>query len=151
MSLTKQMRHRDREMVPKILVQGMFALMFASLCIVAYAQWFNVPQKGVLIEAPVVQSRDIVLTGQRDGTYHVYDTSGGLLTASSDPLNGFIGVMGRAIDRERLVRGLPLATPVQVVRRDNGHIAVIDASTDNVVELIGYGADNVAAFAQLLD
>ncbi len=151
MSLAKQMRHRDKEMVPRILVQAMFALMVASLGIVAYAQWFDVPQRGVLIEAPVVQSRDVVLTGDREGTYQVYDTGGVLITSSADALNGFIGVLGRAIERERRVRSLPLDAPIQVVRRENGHVAVIDASTDNVFELIGYGKDNVAAFAKLLD
>ncbi|PUB17422.1 photosynthetic complex assembly protein PuhC [Yoonia sediminilitoris] len=151
MSLAKQMRHRDKEMVPKILVQGMFALMFSSLALVAFAQWSGAPQQGVLVEAPVVQSLDIVMTGDRQGTYQVYDTNGALLATSTEDKAGFIGVLGRSIERERSVRSLPLDAPMQVVRRDNGHIAVLDGSTDSVYELIGYGADNVAAFANLLN
>ncbi len=151
MSLAKQMRHRDKEMVPKILVQGMFALMVSTLAIVAYAQWFDVPQRGVLVEAPVVQSLDIVITGDRAGVYQVTDTDGNLLALSSENKAGFIGVMGRVVDRERSVRGIPLHLPMQVVRRENGHVAIIDGETGSVVELIGYGADNVAAFANLLN
>lgn len=151
MSLAKQMRHRDKEMVPKILVQGMFALMFSCLSIVAYAQWFDAPQQGVLIEAPIVQSRDVVLTGDRQGTYQVFDADGALLATSTENKAGFIGVLGRSIERERRVRGLSLDAPMQVVSRDNGHVAVIDESTNSVYELIGYGKDNVAAFANLLD
>ncbi len=151
MSVAKQMRHRDKEMVPRILVQGMFALMASSLAIVAYAQWFDVPQRGVLIEAPIVQSVDIVLTGDREGTFEVYDLAGTQIAASYENKAGFIGVMGRVIDRERTVRGLPVDAPLQVVRRDNGHVAIIDPSTGHVFELIGYGKDNVAAFAQLLN
>ncbi len=149
--LEQQMRHRDKEMVPKILVQAMFALMVASLAIVAYAQWFDVPNRGVLVEAPVVQSLDIVLEGDRTGTYTVTTLDGTQIASSADEKGGFIGVMGRVIDRERFVHDLPINAPITVVRRENGNIAIIDDTTDLRVELIGYGKDNVAAFAKLLD
>ncbi len=149
--LEQQMRHRDKEMVPRILVQGMFALMLASLGIVAYAQWAQVPNRGVLVEAPVVQSLDIVMTGDRNGIYQVMATDGTLLASSADHKAGFIGVIGRVVDRKRLVYGLSSEQPLQVVRRENGNIAIIDKTTAMSVELIGYGADNVAAFARLLD
>ena len=149
--LEQQMRHRDKEMVPRILVQGMFALMLASLGIVAYAQWAQVPNRGVLVEAPVVQSLDIVMTGDRNGIYQVMGTDGTLLASSADEKAGFIGVIGRVVDRKRHVYGLTSEQPLQVGRRENGNIAIIDETTAMSVELIGYGADNVAAFARLLD
>ena len=149
--LEQQLRHRDKEMVPRLLVQAMFALMAASLAIVAYAQWFDVPERGVLIEAPIVQSLDITMTGQRIGSYIVTDSNGDVLVSSADEMAGFIGVIGRVIERDRLVNNVVGNPPVQVVRRENGNIAIIDDSVDLRVELIGYGKDNVAAFAKLLD
>ena len=149
--LEQQMRHRDREMVPRFLVQAMFGLMAATLAIVAYAQWFDVPNKGVLVEAPIVQSLDIVMVGDRAGVYQVSTTNGTLIASSSDHKAGFLGVIGRVIDRERFVHGVTGNAPFTVVRRENGNIAIIDDTTDLSVELIGYGKDNVAAFAKLLD
>lgn len=149
--LEQQMRHRDKEMVPRLLVQAMFALMAASLAIVAYAQWFDVPDRGVLIEAPIVQSLDITMSGERNGTYVVTDANGEILVSSADEKAGFIGVIGRVIERDRLVNNVIGNPPVQVVRRENGNIAIIDDSVDLRVELIGYGKDNIAAFAKLLD
>lgn len=149
--LEQQMRHRDRDMVPRFLVQAMFGLMAASLAMVAYAQWTNVPNKGVLFEAPVVQSVEIVMVGDRNGTYEVTTLDGVQLASSTDHKAGFIGVMGRVIDRERVVHGVSISAPIEVVRRENGNIAIIDETTAMSVELIGYGKDNVAAFAQLLD
>lgn len=149
--LEQQMRHRDREMVPRILVQAMFGLMAASLALVAYAQWFDVPNRGVLVEAPIVQSLDIVMEGDRNGIYEVHTTDGTLIASSADHKGGFIGVMGRVIDRKRFVHDLSGNAPITVVRRENGNIAIIDDTTDLRVELIGYGKDNVAAFAKLLD
>ena len=149
--LEQQMRHRDKEMVPRFLVQAMFALMAASLAIVAYAQWNDVPNRGVLIETPVVQSLDIVMEGDRNGIYTVATVDGTQIASSADEKGGFIGVMGRVIDRERFVQDQPSNAPITVVRRESGNIAIIDEITDLRVELIGYGKDNVAAFAKLLD
>lgn len=150
--LQTQMRHRDRDMVPRILVQGMFALMAGSVAIVAFAQWSGVPNSGVLVQAPVLQERTIVLTGDRDLTYTVTDAAtGDILARSSDPLDGFIGVIGRVLERDRLVNRVDGNPPVRVVRRENGNIAILDDATGMVIELIGYGQDNVAAFAKLLD
>lgn len=149
--LESQMRHRDKEMVPKFLVQSMFALMIGSLALVAYAQWADVPQSGVLYEAPILQTREVTLAGDRTGKYVVLDDSGTVLASTADVKAGFIGVIGKVIDRERLVLGVEAEGPITVARRENGNIAIIDPNTNMSIDLIGYGKDNVAAFARLLD
>ena len=149
--LEQQMRHRDKEMVPTFLVKAMFGLMIGTVALVAYAQWADVPQQGVLVEAKIVDSVNVTLTGDRNGLYEVYDDKGNLVITSADYAMGFIGVIGRAVERERLIRGITSNDPITVVRRENGNIAIIDEAADMNVELIGYGKDNVAAFAQLLD
>ena len=149
--LEQQMRHRDKEMVPRFLVQAMFGLMAASLLMVAYAQWNDVPNRGVLVEAPIVETLEIVMVGDRTGTYQVTTPAGEVLASSSDHKAGFLGVIGRVIERQRFVHGIEGNPSLEVVRRENGNIAVVDDSTDLSVELIGYGKDNVAAFAKLLD
>ena len=148
--LQKEMRRNDEQMVPTFLVVAMFGLMFGCLVLVAYSKEHNLPMTGVLVEAPVVQSLEIVMTGDRSGVYSVHDTAGNLLATSSDEMAGFLGVIGRVFDRDRKVAGVIGNPPVQVVRRENGNIAVIDPTIDLSVELIGYGKDNVAAFGNLL-
>ena len=44
-----------------------------------------------------------------------------------------------------------LRETVRVVRREDGHIAIIDDKTGMAVEVTGYGADNAAAFARIVD
>ena len=123
--LEQQMRHRDKEMVPRILVQAMFALMIASLALVAYAQWFDVPNRGVLVEAPVVQSLDIVMEGDRGGVYTVSTPDGTQIASSADEKGGFLGVMGRVVDRELPARvpgpGLVLSPAPGPARRGGRH------------------------------
>jgi putative photosynthetic complex assembly protein len=150
--LQTQMRHRDRDMVPKVLVQAMFALMLGAVALVTYAQLSGRPNVGVLNEAPIVAERSVLLTGDRMGTYVATDAeTGELIAVSSEDKAGFVGVMGRVLDRDRLVKATGDGEPVRVVRRTNGNVAIIDDATGLVVELIGYGPDNVAAFARMLD
>ena len=112
--LEQQMRHRDRDMVPRFLVQAMFGLMAAALALVAYAQWFDVPNRGVLVEAPIVQSLEIVMEGNRNGVYDVRTPEGELLASSADYKGGFLGVIGRVVERARFVNNAPLTAPVTV-------------------------------------
>jgi len=137
-------------MVPAALVKSMFAMMLFSVVIVAYAQWADVPETGVLIEAPVVQERELTLTGDRQRVYTVRDGDE-IVAVSSDPRSGFIGVIGLVVERQRMLRGLTMEAPIRVVERENGNIGIIDDATGESIDLIGYGRDNVAAFAQFLN
>jgi putative photosynthetic complex assembly protein len=141
----------ENDLVPRFLVRAMLGLIAFTVLTVGYAQLTGKANTGVLIEAPIVAERTINLIGTREGAVTVTDMDGNLLTYSTEDKNGFIGVVWRVFDRQRFVEGVEKVAPVRVVRRENGNIAVIDTETDMVVELIGYGSDNVAAFAKLID
>ncbi|KAA9006879.1 photosynthetic complex assembly protein PuhC [Histidinibacterium aquaticum] len=148
--LEQQMRNRDREMVPRALVVGMFTMMAAALALVTYEQLSGRANVGVLVEAPVEASRTVELRHEGRGIYTVSE-NGTVLASSADELGGFYGVMGRVIDRRRIAHGVIGTPPIEIVRRQNGHVAILDPATDFSVELIGYGADNIHAFARLVD
>ena len=149
--LTTQMKHRDKDMVPLFLVRSMFGLMAASLLLVAYAQWADVPQSAVYQATPVVEEIQVQFESSREGVSTVYDMDGNQIAASGDDKMGFIGVIGIAVRREREVAGLPNDTPLTILKRESGTYGIFDPATGWSMELIGYGADNVAAFAKLLD
>ncbi len=149
-SLANQMKMRDRDMVPRVLVIAMFGLMAASLAIVAFAQLTDQPQRGVPAPSAIVAERMITLDGNRNEGVRVLDTSGAEIAFSQTDRNGFIDVIWVGIMRERKVQGVTGNPPLALVRRENGHTAIIDPATDWSIELIGYGADNIAAFAKLL-
>lgn len=149
--LSTQMKHRDRDMVPLFLVRSMFGLMAASLILVAYAQWADVPQSAVYVGPPVIEKIQVQFESSREGVSTVYDMDGNQIAASDEDLMGFIGVIGIAVRRERHVAGLPNDTPLTILKRESGTYGIFDPATGWSMELIGYGADNVAAFAKLLD
>lgn len=145
------MKHPETILVPPFVARAMFALMIAAVGLVGYAKITDKPLVAMVQQTPIAQSVDVIITGDKSGIYTVTSLDGTLLARSSDDMAGFLGVIGRVIDRERRVNAVSGTPPVQVVRRDNGNIAILDASTGMATELIGYGRDNVAAFAKLLD
>lgn len=148
--LQHQMRYRDRDMIPRILVIGMFTLMGLVLAIVSFAQLTGAAHVGVLEEAPIVESRSLTLQPSTMNNYELLE-NGQVIAASTDEKGGFYAVIGKVIDRRRIVHQVAGNPPVDVVRRENGNIAVLDPSTNFTIELIGYGKDNIAAFGRLLD
>ena len=150
-SLANQMKMRDREMVPRVLVMAMFALMGLSLAIVTFARVTDQPLRGVPAPSAIVKERSITLIGARTGGVTVEDESGIEIAASTRDRAGFIDVIWNSTARERKVQGITGNPPLRLVRRENGHTAIIDPATNWSIELIGYGKDNVAAFARLLD
>jgi len=150
-AIDTQTRERQPEMVPRFMVIAMFSLMGLALSLAGYATLTDAPKSGVLVEAPVEAERTIKMVGTRDGNVTVLDAEGTVIALSSEDKMGFVGVVWRVLARHRHVQGLPDTAPVTLIRRENGNIAIHDTATDWSIELIGYGADNVAAFARLVD
>lgn len=149
--LESQMKLRDKEMVPRILVQAMFGLMLASLALVSFAVITERPLTGTPTMLPIEAEVLVTLKAIDNGNVAVVDASGETIALSNEGKNGFIGVIHRVMVRERMLNQALLSAPVRVVRRENGIVAVMDTVTGWSIELVGYGQDNVAAFAKLID
>ena len=150
-SLANQMKHRDREMVPRFLVQGMFALMIATLALVTYARVTDRPLEGVIAASPIVAERTMTMEGDRSSGIALIAPDGTLLARSDEPRKGFIDVIWVSVMRARKLAHVDPGAPIRVVRHENGRVSVLDDASGWTITLIGYGVDNVAAFASLLD
>ena len=148
---TAQSKPHDKELVPRFLVIAMFALIACSLVLVGFARLTDRPLVGVPQDTSIASEVRLNLVGTRDGSVTVLDESGRVVASSEDEKMGFIGVIWRVMARERMLNDVPDTAPVRLVRRENGHVAILDTVTDWSVELIGYGPDNIAAFARLVD
>ena len=150
-SLANQMKLRDKEMVPRFLVQAMFALMLGTLALVAYARATDRPLEGTRAPSAIVTERSFTMQGTRATGVGLFDANGVQVAHSNDNKKGFIDVIWVSVSRERLLQGVDMAAPIRVVRQDNGQVAILDDATGWSIVLIGYGRDNVAAFADLLN
>ena len=149
-SLATQMKHRDRDMVPKVLVQAMFTLMVAAVVLVGYARLTDRPVIGVAPHSDIVARSPITLvgTGVTGSRFWIRWQQ---IAHSNDHKAGFIDVIWVTYHARRIVQDTDTQAPLRLVRRENGHVAILDDTTGWSIELIGYGQDNVAAFAKLID
>ena len=145
---------RDREMVPTVLVRAMFVLCACVLVIVAYARLTDRPLEamppGVEV-APVVQERSIRIFGRMDGSARVLDVDGNVIASLSPEEGGFVAGIYRVLERERGAVGLSASEPIRLVRFSDGRLGLRDDYTDFRTELFGFGADNEAVFARLME
>lgn len=146
----QKLAERDKEMIPLVLIRAMFALALFSLVLVAYARLTDRPLVGVPPSGQIVSETVFTFEHFPSGEVQVIGTDGSILASSRDERAGFIEVIWRVQDRARMLAAYQGDAPVKVVRFDTGRIAIIDTAIDQQVELSGYGADNVAAFASLL-
>lgn len=146
-----RLRKRDEVMTPPILLRSMLALVVASLVLVTYARLTDRPLVATPPEVPAVAERTIVIDGEMSGAATVTDAGGAVIARLAPEQGGFIAGVKRALDRERIRHGVALDTPVRLVRFADGRLGLRDDATGWRAELIGFGADNAAAFARLLD
>jgi putative photosynthetic complex assembly protein len=143
---------RDKEKIPLVLVRAMFGLALASLILVAYARITDRPMVGTPDPSPVVIERSLILDGDRTGAVAVLDgVSRDVITTSDVDKNGFISTIWRVLGRQRMQAGAAEAAPVILRRHESGRMSLLDTGTGKIIQIVGYGPDNMAAFAKLLD
>jgi putative photosynthetic complex assembly protein len=142
--------NRDREMIPPVLLKAMAMLALTSLALVTYAVLTDRPLTGVPQPAPEVASRVIALDGHVDGSVIVLDEAGAVLSDLGPDEAGFVSVVWRAMNRERMLHGVAETAPLRLVEMENGRLTVFDDETGWSVELGSFGQANRAAFERLL-
>ncbi len=145
---TPALAERDREMIPKVLLRAMLALVLVALSLTTYAVVSGREKVGRPAQGAVVAERMIVLTGGPGQSVTV--TSGDEVLAQMDH-GGFVTVIQNGLMTERRKRGVDQGLPVRLARYDNGRFAVEDPATGWSVELYAFGGDNEAAFARFLE
>lgn len=140
----------DRERIPRILLRAMLALVLASLGLVTLARVTGTPPAAMPPDLPVVKERTLHIYGSMSGEAQVLDAHGSMIADLAPSKGGFIAGVWRAMARERQKQKVPLDAPVRLVQFTDGRLGLRDDLTGWRVELIGFGADNTAAFARLL-
>ena len=140
--------NREREMIPRTLLWGMFALAMSSLALATFSVVTDRAHVGVPVAGSVVAERNLILEGVDAQAVIVKDTDGTVLMDL--PHGGFITVIQSGMERARKVAQVPGNPPMRVVKYDNGRLVAEDPATGWSAELYAFGQDNKAAFERLL-
>lgn len=145
---------RDKEMIPTVLLRAMFILCLSVLLIVVYATVTDRPLSAMPpteAEVPIVHERMIRIFAEMDGSARVLDVDGNLIAEYASDEGGFVAGIYRVLERRRGAVGRTADEPIRLVRFADGRVSLRDPVTDFRAELVGFGADNEAAFARLLE
>lgn len=147
-----ELRRRDREMIPRLLVRAMFLMVVAALALVGFARLTDRP----LVAAPpegveVITERVVVLAGDMAGRATVTDMDGNLIADLPGDKGGFVAGIWRVLQRERMLRKMPDNLPVRLTLYADNRLVVYDDFTGWRAQLIGFGIDNYRTFYNLLD
>lgn len=140
----------DKDLIPRMMLRAMLALVLVSFAIVATARITGTPAISTPPVGKIVASRVVNLSVSTSGAATVRDAEGNLIADLTPEQGGFISGVGRVIERERLKRRLPLEGPVTLIWQDTGRISIQDPSTGWGADLMGFGKTNATAFAKLL-
>lgn len=150
MEQTTRIHARPDEIVPRVLVRLMFALVLVILALVTVARLTDRPLEARPAEGPAIAERLIYLSGDASGAARVLDANGTLLARFGPDAGGFVAGIDRVIRHERDKRGLSQATPVALILREGNRLSLSDPATGWSAELMGFGPDNLRVFARLL-
>lgn len=145
-----RLKHADSELIPRILLRGMLALVLTTLAIVTIATLTGREPTSKPPVSTILSERAVLLSGNLDGSATVLDANGAVIAQLGTQEGGFISGITRVLDRERAKHGVPAEGPILVRRMENGRISIFDPSTNWGADLMGFGADNARAFARLL-
>lgn len=150
-----RLRSRDREMIPTVLLRALGVLVLSALFIVTYARLTDRPLEALPaseLGAEIVKERAIYLDADGStGAARVLGADGTLLAQLDPEQGGFVAGVHRALVFERQRQGVDVSLPVRLVLYEGGQLSLRDDSTGWRAELIGFGADNAASFANLLE
>ncbi len=141
-------RQHEREMIPRVLLWGMFALAMAALVITSVSVMTGRDRVGVPAPSTPVAERMLILEGKSAQSVVVRDADGTVLLDL--PHGGFITVIQSAMARARLVARIEGNPPMRIVKYQNGRLVAEDPATGWSAELYAFGGDNKAAFERLL-
>jgi putative photosynthetic complex assembly protein len=140
----------ERELVPRLFVRAMFGMVMTCLIMVSVYRWMDGPVQYSAPESPVVIEKVLYLEGNMSGSAKVFGEDGTLFAEYSAEKGGFLSGIWRVLQRERTKARVDLNGPVIVRARENNRLEIFDPSTGWGADLMGFGADNSAAFAKLL-
>ncbi|MEL7000230.1 MAG: photosynthetic complex assembly protein PuhC [Pseudomonadota bacterium] len=150
MSAQAKSNAHDRELVPRLLLRAVAALLVIVLAMVTWARVTGMPPTALPPEGEIAKERTLHIFGDLTGSARVLDTHGVMIADLGPNEGGFIAGVARSLAMKRRQAGVEIAAPVRLIGYADGRIALRDDYTGWRAELIGFGKDNTAAFAKLL-
>jgi putative photosynthetic complex assembly protein len=139
-----------QETIPRPALWFMGAMVAASLIAAAAGRYISAGTVRVP-GSDVVDSRDIRVLDRQAGGLEIRDgRTAEVIDVILPGEGGFIRGVMRSFARERRQGDIGSESPVRVLRRQDGRVAIRDPVNGREIELNAFGPTNVASFAKYL-
>ena len=151
-------RHHDEIIIPRQVLWLAAALIVAVMALTGAVRlgWLEPAPSASSLRATagarVVAERSLSFADGAGGTVVVTDaTTGATVAVLGQEGSGFVRGVLRGLARERRMNGMGADQPFRLARWSDGALTLRDSATGRLIELSGFGPDNVAAFARLME
>jgi putative photosynthetic complex assembly protein len=142
---------QQREIISRRLLRAMGVLVALSLALVTFARLTDRPLEAMPVDGKIIQERVIHIFADMSGAARILDENGSVIADLPPTEGGFVAGVWRAVVFERHKVGVDPGAPVRLMRFADGRLALRDEIGGGRYELIGFGNDNAATFARLLN
>lgn len=147
--------HENQVPVPALwLAGGLVSFALVATAVVSFGGLQ--PSASPVVERQLSAARPIATETLRfldraDGGVTIERANGGVTIIEPGSNSGFIRGAMRGLARDRRMRGHDAAAPFVLTSWTDGSLSLDDVATGRTIELNGFGPDNRAAFAALLE
>ena len=124
--------------------------MLLSLLGVISFQILNFEPLNIPKNSAVISSKLIYLQRDQDSSTKILDESKIVLVEYPKGRETFVSSLVTVIERDRLKRNMDQSGPLILLQTDNKRISIFDPTTTIEIDLMGFGAENVRIFSEIL-
>ena len=125
-------------------------VMLLSLLGVISFQILNFEPLNIPKNSAVISSKLIYLQRDQDSSTKILDESKIVLVEYPKGQETFVSSLVTVIERDRLKRNMDKSGPLILQQTDNKRISIFDPTTAIEIDLMGFGAENVRIFSEIL-
>ena len=125
-------------------------VMLLSLLGVISFQILNFEPINIPKNSAVISSKLIYLQRDQDSSTKILDESKIVLVEYPKGQETFVSSLVTVIERDRLKRNMDKSGPLILQQTDNKRISIFDPATAIEIDLMGFGAENVRIFSEIL-
>ena len=124
--------------------------MVASIVIVIGFQTLNFEPLNTPADTPIISSKLIYIVKSDDLSTQILDENSTILVEYPKGKETFVSTLLTVINRDRTKKNIDKASPLVLQEKDDGRIGVFDPVSQEEIDLMGFGEDNIIIFRDIL-
>ena len=124
--------------------------MAASIAIIIGFQILNFEPLNTPADTPIISSKLIYIVKSDDLSTQILDENSAILVEYPKGEETFVSTLLTVVNRDRKKRNIDKSSPLVLQEKDDGRIGVFDPASQEEIDLMAFGEDNIIIFRDIL-